>query len=376
MRRPILALPSRARTAALAALALAAGCAAPQKPATERVVWPPPPDVARIEYVRTLASGADIATGADRFWSAITGRQPAGLLNPGPVALSPDGKRLYVSCSSAGTVQYFDFERGKLARTADQEGFKPKRPFGLAVDGDGNLYVGDQVDSVVWVYSPEGKFLRRIGQGMFDRTAGLAFDRRRQQLYVVDGGTGTSRRHRVEVFAPDGRHVRTIGTRGEKPGEFNFPTYAAVSPDGRLFVADALNFRVQVFDPEGNFITMFGSIGEAAGAFDKMKGIAFDTFGNVYVVDGKAGFVQIYSPSLQLLMFFGGVLPREEFFQIPNGIAIDDQNNIYVSDFVRSTVNQYKLINTTATDSQPPAEPPRPDAGTAPGGAAPAPPAN
>ncbi len=335
--------------ASIVAVAVASGCATAKNP--RRVVWPPPPEKTRIEFVRTLRSSSDVESGLRRFWSAISGTRGITLENPTALALSPDEKRLYVSCAPKGLVVLFDFEKGTARLAANVDGRRPKMPFGLAVDGDGNLYVGDQGDKVVWVYSADGKFLRQIGKDMFDRPAGVAFDRRRRLLYVVDGSFGGSRRHRVEVFAPDGRHLRTIGTRGSNPGEFNFPSYVTVAPDGKVYVADTLNFRIQVFDPEGTFLTMFGEGGEAPGQFGKIKGIAFDSFGNLYVVDGQVAIVQMFNSKFQPLMYFGGALRLPEFMYVPNSIVIDSRNRIYVSDFAFSHVNEYALVNTTAADS-------------------------
>jgi len=346
--------------ASLLALAAATGCAPRMK--TEKVVWPFPPDVARIKYVRSLSTSSDFESGLRHFWNSLAGKSPLVLLNPTAVALSPDERRLYVTNSPVGLVTVFDFAKGTLARAANVNGFKPKRPFGIALDGDENLYVGDQAENLVWVYSAKGDFVRQIGKGMFERPVGVAFDRRRQMLYVVDGGTGTSMRHRVEVFAPDGRHLRTIGSRGDGPGQFNFPSYAAVAPDGKLYVADTSNFRIEIFDADGGFVTMFGAVGEGPALFGKVKGMAFDTFGNLYVVDGQVGIVQMFSPSLQPLMAFGGNSGRREYMNLPTDVVIDSKNNIYVADYAFSHVNQYALINTSASDSE--------AAGAAPGAAA------
>lgn len=337
-------------TASLLALAVVTGCAGAQK--SERVVWPFPPETPRIQYVRSIASSRDVEAGFRRFWSQLSGKKALSLFNPTGLALSPDERRLYVACVSASNILVFDLEKGTVERAANVEGYRPTSPWSVAVDGSGNLYVGDQAERLVWVYSADGKFLRQIGKGMFERPAGVAFDRRRQLLYVVDGSNGESMRHRVEVFAPDGRHLRTIGSRGDGPGQFNFPSYAAVAPDGKLYVADTGNFRIEVFDPEGAFVTMVGAVGEGPGQFGKAKGMAFDAFGNLYVVDGQVGYVQIFNPDLRPLMFFGGLAERPEFMKMPNAIAIDSKNNIYVADYMMNHVNQYALVNTKAADAQ------------------------
>jgi DNA-binding beta-propeller fold protein YncE len=225
------------------------------------------------------------------------------------------------------------------------------QPSGLAVDGNGDLYVADPGSRTVIAYSQKGEWLRTIGKGRLERPFGLAIDRRRKLLYVVDGGSRTSTRHLVEVFAPDGRHLRTIGTSGNAPGEFAFPSYAAVSPQGNLYVADTLNSRVQVFDPEGNLVTFFGGIGSGPGEFGKVKGLAFDTFGNLHAVDGLHSYVQMFNSKHRVLMGYGEAGREPGLMSLPNGIAIDSKNNIYVADFMNNVVNQYEMYNTTASDS-------------------------
>jgi sugar lactone lactonase YvrE len=339
--------------AALAAAALLTACGGPQKP-KERFVWPYPPDKPRIEYVRSFSGTSDFDVSFWRsLWRGIYGGHDYGVFNPTALALSPDEKRLYVTCSPVGMVTVFDLETGNVGPAAAAEGHRPKVPFGVVLDDQGNLYVGDQGEGLVWVYAPDGRYLRQIGKGAFTRPVGLAFDRRQQLLYGVDGGNGSSDQHRVLVFAPDGRLLRTIGSRGERPGEFNFPTFATVASDGRLYVSDSGNFRVQVFDSEGKLLTLFGTIGqEGIGQFAKSKGIAFDAFGNVYVVDGQTSIVEMFNPNHQPLMFFGGPGQHNPaLMMLPNGIAIDSKNNIFVADYWFNQVKQYRLINTTGADS-------------------------
>jgi DNA-binding beta-propeller fold protein YncE len=277
-------------------------------------------------------------------------KQPTGL------ALTPDEQHLYIACASAGRVLRADLANGKLDLAATVEGRSPTGPLAVAVDAAGNLFVSDPPTNAVWVYGPDGKFLRRITESL-ERPTGIAIDRRRQLLYVVAGVSGKSQHHRVEVFSLAGKHLRTIGTRGHAPGAFNFPVNVGVAPDGNLHVVDMLNFRVQVFDPDGQLVGLFGTVGAGQpGTFDKAKSVAFDTFGNVYVVDGQQGIVQLFNPRHQPLMAFGGRLRLPGYLISPTGIAISSRNTVYVADFFQGLVNEYQLVNTTADDAFAPGE--------------------
>ncbi len=356
------------RTTALAALFLFAACAGAQKPQREEIVWPLPPNKPRVRHVRPIWGPEGFETG---LWPrllrliGVSGGENR-VFNPSGVALSVDEQTLYVASGIASHVLAFDFARHKVRRVADTEGHAPKYPYAVAVDGDGRLYVTDQKDAVVWVYSRENEFLSRIGSGMLVRPTGIAIDRKRRLVYVVDPGTRAQPRHVVEVFAPDGRRLRTIGSRGEDPGQFMYPTFAAVSPDGNLYVADTMNARVQVFDPEGALVTVFGTLGDALGQFAKPTGIAFDSLGNVHVADSQLGYVQIFDPKHRLLMHYGEKALLPEFMQLPNGLAINAKNEIFVADYAANHVNEYVLFDTSPAEpekapapaSAPPAPPP------------------
>lgn len=347
---------------ALAAVALAAsGCASRQKAdaAAELPVWPLPPDPPRVKFVRAIANEDHLKKGFMR--SALRVFVPSSPLavvkQPTGLALSPDERYLYIACASVGRVLRADLASGRLDLAAAQEGRAPAGPLSVAVDAEGNLYVSDPPQNAIWVYGPDGKFLRRWTE-LLERPTGIAVDRRRQLLYAVSGVEGKSQHHRVEVFSLAGKHLRTIGTRGHEPGQFNYPANMAVAPDGNLFVVDMLNFRVQIFDPEGQLVSMFGSVGAGQpGTFDKAKSVAFDAFGNIYVVDSQQAYVQIFNSQFQPLMAFGGRLDLPGYFISPTAIAISSQNTIFVADFFQGVVNEYQLVNTSAADAMtPPAQ--------------------
>ena len=88
-------------------------------------------------------------------------------------------------------------------------------------------------------------------------------------LYVTDHS------QRVSVISPAGTVLRRWGKPGSGPGEFRFialgPNPAAtmgkiaVGPDGKVYVSDSGNGRVQVFTPQGRFVRQLGSYGSGKG---------------------------------------------------------------------------------------------------------------
>lgn len=70
------------------------------------------------------------------------------------------------------------------------------------------------------------------------------------RIYVLE-----SQAQEIRVFGPDGSWLRTIGRRGEGPGELKNAAAIGWGPDGQLRVIDFGNGRISVFDRDGTFVT-------------------------------------------------------------------------------------------------------------------------
>jgi len=336
-------------------LASALACShAPVKP----VVWPDPPDPPRIRFVQAFRHTDDLDSSA---WASVRrsvfgGSNDPILGQPMGVAVSADGKRLYIADYGLGAVLVADFSARELRLFAGDE--PVGKAFNVALDAEENVYVSDTNGAVVRVFSRAGQLLRSLGAQQLERPTGIAVDPRRKLLYVSDSSKRKSENHRVRVFDLGGQWLRDLGAKegrpgkGEEDGQWYFPTYIAVDPsNGDVYVADTMNFRIQVFDASGTFKRKYGENGDAPGTFARLKGLAFDSFGNLYVVDGDHSNVQLFDKQFQPLMFFGGFARKLEYFDIPSGIAIDPlTNRIYVCNEYIARINVYELIDAKPDD--------------------------
>ena len=69
------------------------------------------------------------------------------------------------------------------------------------------------------------------------------------RIYVVDAQVPT-----VRAFDLEGEYLFDLGNPGQGPGEYGIPSAVAVTSDGRVLVADAMNARINVYDAEGGFV--------------------------------------------------------------------------------------------------------------------------
>jgi len=318
------------------------------------LVWPPPPQQPRIEFVRSISGEKAVGrkvTASERIANFLGGEKPeAGqLVQPMGVAVSDDGQRLYVSDFAQSAVYVFDFGKHAFRSLENLH-----RPVGLALDADENLYVVEQELKGVSIYDRQGQKLDFITDESLERPTGIAVDRKLHRIYVVDSGHTESLEHTVKIFDRQGHLLGHLGTgKGNATGQFMFPTYVAVDRDSNVYVTDTLNSRVQKFDADGKYLMSFGQRGNAWGMFDKPKGVALDSFGNVYVADSGWSNVQIFNQQGQVLLFFGGRGPLPGMLKNATAVAIDPQNDIFVADYINHRIEQYKLVNTTAADSYP-----------------------
>ncbi len=69
-------------------------------------------------------------------------------------------------------------------------------------------------------------------------------------IVAVDRGSA-----QIRVYDPDGRHLRTMGTQGEGPGEFeNGPFQMWIAAGDTIWAGDYFPWRYTVFSAEGEFV--------------------------------------------------------------------------------------------------------------------------
>ena len=120
----------------------------------------------------------------------------------------------------------------------------------------------------------------------------------RDEIAVTEIGN-----HRVQVFSSDGTYLRSFGRRGDKQGEFNFPTGIAFNKNSRSLVVD--NNRVQLFNEQGEYLSQFGGEGNLDHKLRNPLGLSVDRNENIIVADKGNKVIKTFSPSGQFLYKLG-----------------------------------------------------------------------
>ena len=319
----------------------------------DEIVWPLPPEPTRIRFVRSFSSSEDVEgeKGVLSFLADLLAGSDTTTSMSKPYDVHADATgRIFVSDTGRGRLMVFDPERKEFETWGEDGAGMLKRPIGIASDDAGNIYVSDATQARVVRFDPKGEYVRAYGGGgEIERPAGVVINNELGRLYVVDVGN-----HQLAVYDLEkGDRIKTIGTRGDRDLEFNYPTNIAIAADGRLFVMDTMNFRVQVLDAEGEFISKFGRNCDAMGCLARSKGIALDSDGHVYVADAAFNVVQVFNQEGQLLLPFGGAGHGPGRLWLAAGVSIDAKDRIYVADQYNFRVNVYQYVSQPEPEATP-----------------------
>lgn len=346
-----------------AALCALVGCAEPRDEVLSfrgtSLVWPAPPDRARIRYIGELRGEASLGrkpTAGEALRGAFAGPQPRPAFST-PTAVAVSGMRVFVADPShpgGATVHVLDLAAKEYSQIREAAGAALRWPIDVATS-EGRVAIADGKRAAVFVLGENGQSLATIGAGTLQRPAGAAFSADGRAIWVLDAAAHALRRFDLS----SGAEEQVIGRRGAGDGEFNFPAGVGsaasvrwlppIEAAGEIVVADAMNFRVQLFDRSGAARAIWGKKGDAAGDFALPRDAASDSEGHIYVLDSQFENVQIFEPSGQLLLAFGGEGVGPGQFSVPSGITIDADDRIWIADTYNRRVQVFQYLRESGT---------------------------
>ncbi len=345
--------------AVVALLGGAGGCATERmamryfpegEPPPAAPTWPAPPQVPHYRYAGQLLGEDNFVPVDDRspsrfkrFLAWLAGIDDASserqrVVRP-QMGVSDGAGRVYITDVGRSAVVVFDETDGRLLfwQQADRRA-SFVAPAGIAIGPGGEILVADAELGRVVRLDRNGDALGSFGERLVQRPTGVAYDAGAQHIYVVDSGA-----HDIKVFSASGQWLRTLGGRGERPGEFNGPTHIALDR-GRLVVSDTLNARVQVLTATGDVVRIIGRRGLYLGNLTRPKGVAVDGDGNYYVVESYFDHLLVFDPQGQLLLPIGGAGSEVGKFFLPAGAWTDGKDRVFVADMMNGRVVVFQYL--------------------------------
>jgi len=246
-------------------------------------------------------------------------------------------------------------------------------PYGITVDNTGNLYIADTYNHRIRRVGSDGIITTVAGsevsghsgdgglatQATLDRPYGVALDAE-GYLFIADTWNNCIRK-----VAPNGMIARVAGTGS---GGYNgregiatrthlyYPTDVALDADGNVYIADSGNGRIMKVDISGHMTTIAGNPWGSGGDGDQATdapmwpyGVAVDRQGNVYVTDSSFetyggapnnrirkinvdGIITTVTGNGEFGYGGDGATATTAVLARPTGLTLDARGNLYFTD--------------------------------------------
>jgi len=317
--------------------------------------------------VTTLAGKVAYPSNLDGTGSAANFAYPSGVAvdSAGTVYVADTNNNTIRKITPAGVVTTL---AGSAAQSGSTNGRSStarfNKPWGVAVDNAGNVYVVDSGNGTIRKITPAGVVTTLAGTAgqsgfadstgsaaQFDAPSGVAVDNV-GNVYVADTGNNTIRK-----ITPMGVVTTLAGTAGQYgfadgtggAAQFNNPRRVAVDNAGNVFVADSSNNAIREITPAGVVTTLAGAAfqtGSADGTgsaarFNNPWGVTLDSAGTVYVADSGNSTIRKITPAGAVTTLAGtagrsdgyvdGTASAARFYG-PKGVAVDGAGTVYVAD--------------------------------------------
>jgi len=223
-------------------------------------------------------------------------------------------------------------------------------PYGIAVDGGGNLYIADLVNNQVLkeTLTASGYTQSTIPTSGLFAPDGVAVDGV-GNVYITDHDN-----NRVIKETPSmGGYAESVVADSSNNGIIN-PGAIAVDSSGNVYFTTGINGSLykETLSAEGYTQSIIPTPGASSDAFG-LAGVAVDGIGNVYVVD--SGNDQVLKETPSAGAYVQSTLPISGMVQ-PYGVTVDGSGNVYIVDLsgnqvIKETLSDGNYIQSTVSTS-------------------------
>jgi DNA-binding beta-propeller fold protein YncE len=268
--------------------------------------------------------------------------KPGMGINASGMAVDGNGY-VYVSDQFRNQVQKFN-SAGQLVASLGKQGQGPGEfagPRGLAVDSAGNLFIADEFNNRIQKFDADGKF---VGQSTAETLGSTVSSGLGPMSVALDskGNMWIAAHTNFAVYKldPSFKIIARLEAFGRRDGELAGPIAVAVDSKDNVLVLDNTR-RIQKFDSKGNFISKFAFPPAAAGEISAPTGLAVDAEGNYLICDTANFRIQKFDTRGRPMLVFGQFGQGIGEFNGAESIAIDRENNFFIVDHYNHRVQKF-----------------------------------
>jgi sugar lactone lactonase YvrE len=250
------------------------------------------------------------------------------------------------------------------------------KPYGVAVDSAGNLFIADGLNHVVRKVSTSGVITTVAGNGYsgYSGDGGLAISAQLSTPFgIAIDSTGNlfiadSYNHSIRAVSASSGIITTVAGNGSfgfsgdggqaTSAQLNYPFGVAVDSAGNIFIADADNHRIRKVSSLGVITTVagngsYGFSGDSGAATSAKlnwpNGIAVDSTGSFYIADtsnnrirkvSAVGIINTIAGDGTTVYDGDGISATSASISVPTGIAVDAAGSLFIADQYHSRIRK------------------------------------
>jgi len=324
-------------------------------------IVPPPPEITQQPANQTVASGVRASFSvavwsiglATYQWQLNGSNLPANTIT----TVAGDGSAGYSGDGGAATNASLD------------------EPYGVAVDGSGNIFISDLGNNRIRKMNPSGAITTVAGNGSAGYSAhsgpatnaslyypcGVAVDNL-GDIFIADLGNNRIRKVNangiITTVAGNGRAAYSGDGGVATNASLNEPYGVAVDGSGNIFIADLGNNRIRKVNAGGIITTVAGNgsagySGDGGAAInaslDEPYGVAVDSSGDLFIADTDNNCIRIVNASGIISTVAGnggagysgdGGAATNASLDQPYGVAVDGLSNLFIAELGDNRIRQ------------------------------------
>jgi sugar lactone lactonase YvrE len=205
-------------------------------------------------------------------------------------------------------------------------------PYGVAVDGSGNVYIADSQNSVIREWNASTQLMTTLVSSGLNDPSGVAVDNS-GNVYIADTVNNA-----IKEWSASTQQVTTLVSSG-----LNGPSSVAVDGSGNVYIADTLNGAIKEWSASTQQVTALVS----SGLFLPF-GVAVDGSGNVYIADTFNNAIREWSVSTQQVTTL-----VSSGLKSPRGVAVEGSGNVYIADTLNGAIEEWSASTQQVTTLAP-----------------------
>jgi DNA-binding beta-propeller fold protein YncE len=201
-------------------------------------------------------------------------------------------------------------------------------PYGLAVDGAGNIYIADSGHSAIKEWTAANNTEATLVSSNLSSPYGVAVDGA-GNVYIADSGNSA-----IKEWMAANSNVTTLVSSG-----LSVPYGVAVDGAGNVYIADSGQGAIKEWTAANSNVTTLVSSGLSV-----PYGVAVDGAGNVYIADSGHSAIKEWTAAnsnVTTLVSSG--------LSVPFAVAVDGAGNVYIADSGHSAIKEWTAANSNIT---------------------------